>query len=157
VPTPGTGRRKEIGGVIWRAPDGSFYANIRPDPGATECHYTIPVPVIPPIAGSEAIAKFHVHPSRPGEDVYGCLDKNGNPTYAQVRGDGKPVPTSDNEQQGGGSPADWGQADSDTYPSYTYNKNQRVFRLDPGTSPFDRQSNPNKWQRGATGCFTRIP
>jgi hypothetical protein len=153
---PGTGRRKEVGGIIWLGPDGHYYASVNPDPNATECSYSIQT-VPPPIPGSQAVAKYHIHPHRPGEKVYQCRDANGLPVYAQYVGDGKPVPLSVNEDQGGGSNPDWGSVNSDGYPSYTYNMNRNVFRLDAGVSLYLRQNNPNKWHRDGSRCFAVIP
>lgn len=153
---PGSGLKREYGGIIWRAPDGHIYTQLVFDPNSTECTYDPQVlqqaAGSPPIDSSEALATFHTHPSGNFETTYGC------PGFAQSPNDGK-VPAKafpDNPASGGGSvDGDWKSLSG--YPMYVITKTNRIYRLDPQWASNPSQ-NPNKWNIGGLhGCPVLLP
>lgn len=158
--TPGSGVKKEHGGLVWKGPAGSYYTQEVVDPNATECGYNSDVlqPAIaagPPIPGSDPVpvATYHTHPSGLLEPTYGC--GNG---WAANPNDGKPVATAnpDDSKAGGGGPEDWGLT-TQGFPVYTITKTGRIYRLEQ-TWINNRSKNPNKWElQSNAGCPTKIP
>ena len=154
--TPGTGLKREHGGIIWRAPDGHIYTQLVFDPNSTECTYDpkvlIPAALSPPIDSSEALATFHAHPSGNFEITYGC------PGWAQTPNDIRPPAKAfpDDPASGGGSvDGDWKSLSG--YPMYVITKTNRIYRLDPQWISNPSQ-NPNKWDiSGLHGCPVLIP
>jgi hypothetical protein len=148
--TPGTGQKREHGGLIWKAPDGHYYTQLVFDPNATECTYNTSVLVAaaanPPIPSSQMMAMFHTHPSKNFETTYGC------PQWAQTPNDGK-IPARafpDDPTSGGGSPGDWSQLFG--FSMYVITKTDRIYRLDPEWIA-NPGWNPNKWNiAGLHGC-----
>jgi len=157
---PGTGKRKETGGIIWRMPDGSIKATLVPDPNATECH-TDPftqMDSVKPDPQAIPLASYHTHPSYDGEDIYGCSPTPTGQRLAQRLGDGLPVPAAapNDSAAGGGSPADW--ASTASGPAYTITKNNVVYRLDPNVPRAQRGNNRNRWiRRNLLGCPGMFP
>jgi hypothetical protein len=155
---PGTGVKKEHGGVIWQRADGSMLTQDIPDPNATECMWKLPPGTLtPPEPNLVAIAKFHTHPGGYLEPTYGCP---GPGKLAQSLGDHFPVPKATPDANGGGSTDDWTLGVSDGYSNYVINKDGRIYRLDPNTPKNQWSSNPNHWEwknPGTPGCATHLP
>ena len=153
--TPGTGMKHEQGGAIFRRPDGTYFTVPAIDPSATECHFDpLTISAAPPANEPGALleAIYHAHPSSKGEDTYGCLSKKGV-HMAQHLGDHLPIPTSNPDNNGGGSDSDWDVANQG-FPSYTINKDGHIWRLDPNVPTANRASNTNKfdWKNATPGC-----
>ena len=157
--TPGYGLKKEIGGVIWQAPDGHYYTQEVVDPNATECSYdravtTIPISQGGPIPGSTPVGTYHTHPSSTNEVTYGC------PGWAQTLSDGKKPAHADPDAltAGGGSPADW-ETTVDTYPLYAITKSGHIYKLTNAyrTPESKRATNPFKYELLTNpGCPTKF-
>lgn len=156
--TPGTGVKKERGGVIWfDTTSKSLYTQEIVDPNATECTYNNPGGMItPPIPGSIGRGYFHTHPSGKLEKTYGC------PGWSQTPADGlPPAPANpDDPKAGGGSPGDWNSVSAPgSFPNYVISKTGTLYKLTPEFAPpAKRKTNPHKWElKSNPGCPTRIP
>lgn len=159
--TPGTGVKKEVGGIIWQrvGGDGTFFAQIVTDPllvTATECSWIISGQPPAPEPMAHPVAIFHTHPSSTGEDIYECVAQPNQQPLAQYLGDAKPVPKATPDLNGGGSPDDWNAAN--TWPQYIINKDGRIYRLDAGTPLNQQKNNLNRWEwkkPKVAGCVTK--
>jgi hypothetical protein len=163
--TPGTGVKKERGGIIWQrvGGDGSFFATVVTDPllvSSTECAWSISGQPPPPEPGATPIGLFHTHPHGNGEDVYECAPPPNymGPPYAQYLGQpGAIIPAATPDKNGGGSDSDWDVATTSGFRQYVINKDGRIHRLDPNTPLNQRKNNGNKWEwKNPTtpGCVT---
>ncbi len=156
------GSRVEVGGLIWRRPDGTFFTSVvPPGPTTTECHFDgnyAEGVLHPPEPGAQAVGKFHTHPSQAKDPVYGCKSQPGI-RFAQFPGDRGLVPTARPDENGGGSDADWESGTSDAFSLYVINAAGRVYRLDPDVPPDRRTENPNRWEQTEVGavCLRRVP
>jgi hypothetical protein len=156
--TPGTGKKKERGGIIWQRTDGTFFAALVDPPNSvlTECSFTILVVPQPPEPGATGVAGYHTHPSATNEDVYQCQAPSGQPPYAQTLNDGNIVPTAVPNTNGGGSPSDWLTANNQGFDAFVINKDGFVWKL-PNTTPQSQwPNNTHKytWKNVAIqGCF----
>lgn len=158
--TPGTGMMTELGGVVWRRRNGTFFLTSLTPLSTTECGITLPgAPYVPPPSetGSTVIANWHTHPSHDSTDVYGCPPNNGV-VRAQHLGDGHPVPLAAPRSNGGGSDDDWDGTDANAAPNYVIDSDGDIWRLDPGTAPSDRKNNSNHWtwNHDSAGCAVRV-
>jgi len=158
---PGTGKRKETGGIIWRMPDGSLRATLVNDPNATECRVKpfTQMDSVKPDPQAIAIASYHTHPQYDGEDIYGCAPTPTGQQLAQTLGDNRFVPwaTPNDPNAGGGSGGDWGSTGSE-HPAYVITKDNYVYRLDPNVPVADRKKNKNKFVlRNLQGCAAMLP
>ena len=153
--TPGSGQKREHGGIVWRDANGNFYTQEVPDPNATECsfHTTVFASVpIPP--GAQAEAFYHTHPSGKFEPTYGC-----GSGWAAYPGDGlRPAAADpDDPKAGGGSPLDWKQHETPgDFPDYVITKTGRVYKLDNQWYN-NRSKNPNKYSTDTMGCPVKQP
>lgn len=162
---PGSGQRRERGGIIWELPNNGGYLaaeEMRPQYAtATECGYGLNAAgLTAPVAGALARAYWHTHPHSTNADVYGCQSSPGQPQLAQTPGDGKIVPRATPDLNGGGSDGDWNAATNTGYPVFAINKDGRIYKMMPNTAVHQRSSNPNKWEwknPQPAGCLPRIP
>lgn len=159
---PGTGKRKETGGIIWRMPDGSLRTTLVNDPTATECRVNpfAQMDSVKPDPQALAIASYHTHPQYDGEDIYGCPPTSTGQQMAQTRDDGFFVPwatPNDPSAGGGNGRGDWGSTVSG-HPAYVITKDNYVYRLDPNVPVADRKKNKNKFVlRNMQGCAAMLP
>ncbi|MGH7711225.1 MAG: hypothetical protein ACREOG_08070 [Gemmatimonadaceae bacterium] len=149
---PGTGLKHERGGITWRMPDGSrLGTEVGPQDITlqTECRFQANWAAAasrPPAPGAVAESFWHTHPNGTGQPVYGCPVIPGEPPPAQYfGGPGTPRIATPN-LNGGASNPDWNASSSQGFASYVINKEGRVYRLDPNTSPDQRPNNPNRWR-----------
>lgn len=156
--TPGTGKKKERGGIIWQRQDGTFFATLVDPPSAvlTECSYRMLVVPGPPELGASGVASYHTHPSATNEDTYECQTPPGSPPLAQTLGDGKLVPKALPNSNGGGSVTDWRSATVQGIDAFVINKDGFVWKLDSNTPQPQWANNTNKWDwknAAILGCF----
>lgn len=158
----GTGQRREIGGGIYKRPDGTYLTAVVFDPNATECTYN-PNIVPPRGPGKDSaailVAIYHTHPSDAGEKVYGC-PPNGKEKYAQNLGDVphlQPQTAGPDWSTGGGSTFDWEWTRTGEIADYVVAKSGRIWRLDWTTEVDDRANNPNKFDflHATPGCVKK--
>jgi hypothetical protein len=138
--------RHEVGGWIYRRPDGSFFAKIWPDPEGTSKSCAISIPSAPPDSGGVPAGKFHVHPHQDGDDVFGydpTSEPRGCPDIPAGKvGDARPY------ENGGGSGPDWGSSFNDdplltVAPGRKDRRKAQIYYLDPRRG--DTESNPYRW------------
>jgi hypothetical protein len=139
--------RHEVGGWVYKRADGTYFARIWDDPGGTSKSCAISLPGAPAEVGAVPAGKFHTHPHRTGDDVYGyhpTSEPRGCPDIAAGKtGKARPL------DNGGGSPEDWGSSFNES-PLFTVapdkkDKNRAmIFYLDPPR--LDTESNPYRFQ-----------
>jgi hypothetical protein len=152
---PGTMKRREVGGVIFRHTDPatgarSYYFK-EPSSYAvqTACRneWSVPAPNTP---GDVPVAGFHTHPNIASDTVYGC-----QPGTKQFPGGPGVVAFAGNHANaGGGSTPDWAFPTNTGSPMYTMGKDSVVWRLDPGVAPAAQPANPRhwRWKKTPGGC-----
>ncbi len=138
--------RVEVGGWIYKRPDGTYFARIWPDSLGTSTSCRIDLP--PPPADPDGLPAglFHTHPHVPGEDLYpwhaaneprGCRN---NPTGVITKA--RP------DLNGGGSDHDW-NASFPNRPMFTIAKHRdgsrRINYLNP--SQGNREQNPYRYRQ----------
>ena len=145
------GAKAEHGGQIGLARDGSGYHTFPvDDPSATECNMHI-TPGAP--AGFDSAGGYHSHSYTWPDSAYGCgadLDSL-KIYYSDYPGDGRmPAHPPKQEDEGGGSVADWDCAKYSGIPQYVFWKDGTVYRLDPQfVGPHNL--NPNHWKAFGPG------
>jgi hypothetical protein len=153
--SPGSGQKKEHGGIVWKRPDNTYLFEDIPDPGATECHYTLPGGNHPPPeSGMIPAGGWHTHPHTNNQKMYGCDPAT---MWSQVPGDHKPVAHAAPNTNGGGSEPDWSAADNSGIPMYIINNMGKVWRLDPNTPQVQHPFNNHHWNwknPSTAGCIT---
>jgi hypothetical protein len=132
--------RRERGGYMYRAADGSVALRARDDPDATPCSMSPGGPQ--PQPGEEVIGVWHTHPFRHRESLPANCGRTAGAVY-------------DNRSRGGGSAADWELIQTpyqgQHLPMYVIDREQ-VFRLDAATPPRQRSRNPNRWDWNTQRC-----
>jgi hypothetical protein len=143
-------QRKELGGVIWRLADGTYFVEDVPNlyTGArVTCAYYLGTAHGPP-GGGTPVAVWHTHPHLPGDIAYNCLA--GDPVSGAKPYVVNPL------LNGRGSPKDWGSATPE-YPVYVIHKLREIARLDYGVAEGDQKKNQNVWTIGndSRACLTK--
>src|SRR5690606_30711020 len=138
-------QRRELGGVIVHSELTDDYSFHRvPSRAGTESHCSYLSIGVKTGPTERIVAWVHTHPIRDGE-VYDC-EATGNTNLV-----------ANAQEQGGGSPEDWGSATSERIPMYTIDPD-RIWRLEPDTDSLSRPYNPQRWSAAPTGtCSPREP
>jgi len=140
------GWRHEVGGVIWKLPNGAGFQFVpSDDPNSTACRNTVSPSEFDlsraPVPGAIPYAGFHSHPNLPGDTVYGCPDS------ARIRGVWQktkqspydPSPFIAVKLGSGPSNNDMDYVEANLKPEFIMEKSGLVWRADPpvenGASP----------------------